>query len=234
MSIQDEIMTTKEVAAHLCLSESIVYKLIHEGKISAEKTGNQWKIKKELINEMIGYQMKSFHKEDLADLEIDQEKKFIEIHTLLNPKHMILNLISPSKSKVLTELTSVLNKTKTPDKIKILLNAVRDREKLCTTAIGEGIAIPHPRKAIKNFVKKPLLIFGRSKIGVDFESIDGNLTHLFFLVCAPKDDTHLKIMARLSRLLRNYPFRKALLDAPDSNSILDVVKEYEKQDKINV
>lgn len=230
--MKEQTIDIKAAAAHLSLTEEAVQELVQKGTIPATKEGEKLKFKKSSLHDVLNYQIKSFKKEELRDLETNQEKKIIEIYKLLRPEHMILNLITNTKSKILAELVNVFAKSKNKEKKDILLKAVRDREKLCTTAITEGVAIPHPRHAIKNLVKKPFIIFGRSKIGVDFESIDGHLTKLFFLVCAPRDDLHLKIMARLSRLLRTYEFRKELLGAAEKDQVIEIVKKYEQQDII--
>ena len=94
-----------------------------------------------------------------------------------------------------------------------------ERERLGSTAIGDGIAIPHGKLPK---VTKILGTFGRHVQGVDFESLDGNPTHLFFMLVAPEDSTslHLKALARVSRLLRDGNFREKLLSAPDSERTL--------------
>lgn len=230
----NDTMNIKEAAAYLELNEPAVRKLVETGKIKAIKKGDLWIFKKDSIHDALNYQIKSLKQDDLANLEMDQDRNVIQIHSLLKPEHIVLQLIGTTKSEILEEMVSAFAKGKKKEKKDVLLKAVRDREKLCTTAISEGVAIPHPRKAIKNLVKKPVIIFGRSKPGVDFEAIDGNQTKLFFLICAPKDDIHLKIMARLSRLLRNYTFRKELLDAQEKEDVIAVVKKYEQQDTVRV
>ncbi|MFC2140328.1 PTS sugar transporter subunit IIA [Candidatus Auribacterota bacterium] len=229
--MKEDLLDIKEAAAYLSMNEKSVRKLVEDKKIPALKTGDIWKFRKASLHDILSYQMKSLKSEELMHMEIDHEKKSIEIHSLFNEKHVILNLIGNTKSLVLDELATLFAKLKGKEKKASLLTSVRDREKLCTTAISEGIAIPHPRKALKNFVRKPTIIFGRSTIGVDFESLDGSPTYLFFLICAPRDDVHLKIMARLSRLLRNYEFRKELMTIKDKKDVAAIVKKYEEKDK---
>src|SRR4029077_11756031 len=105
-----------------------------------------------------------------------------------------------------------------------LAAVLAERERLGSTAIGDGIAIPHGKLSS---VTKILGTFGRHVTGVDFESLDGNPTHLFFMLVAPEDSTslHLKALARVSRLFRDGTFREKLIAAPDANEIFRLIRE---------
>lgn len=232
--MNEELLTIKEAAKYLSLNEAGVRKLVESGKIKAIKEDDLWKFKKSSVLDALSYQMKSVPEDELVHLEVDHKKQSIEIHSLVKEENIIMEMLGHSKNTALQELCATFAKGKRKDKKDVLLKAVRDREMLCTTAITEGVAIPHPRRAVKNLVKKPLIIFGRSRAGVDFESLDGNPTHLFFLVCAPKDDIHLKIMARLSRLLRNFNFRKELIEAENKENIIEIITRFESEDNIKI
>jgi PTS system nitrogen regulatory IIA component len=99
-----------------------------------------------------------------------------------------------------------------------------ERERLGSTAIGDGIAIPHGK--IRG-VRQIIGTFGRAIKGVDFDSLDGHPTHLFFLLVAPEDSAslHLKALARVSRLFRDNAFREHLLAARDSAEIYGLIVE---------
>jgi PTS system nitrogen regulatory IIA component len=99
-----------------------------------------------------------------------------------------------------------------------------EREKLNTTGIGEGVAIPHGKLA---GLPRLYASFGVSRAGVDFSSIDGKPTQLFFALVAPENSAgiHLKALARISRLFRNPQFREAILLAPDSGRVYGLIAE---------
>ncbi len=101
---------------------------------------------------------------------------------------------------------------------------LNERERLGSTAIGDGIAIPHGK--LKG-ITQILGVFGRSREGIDFDSLDGSPTHLFFLLVAPEDSAslHLKALARVSRLFKDGGFRQRLLDAADSDELYRLLKE---------
>src|SRR5262245_49811575 len=105
-----------------------------------------------------------------------------------------------------------------------LVGALQDRERLNSTALGEGVAIPHGKLP---GVKRVVAAFGRSPQGVDFNSLDGKPTHLFFLLVAPEDSAgaHLKALARISRLLKDESFRARLMQAGDAESLDGIIRE---------
>jgi len=105
-----------------------------------------------------------------------------------------------------------------------LAAVLAERERLGSTAIGDGIAIPHGKLA---GVKSITGVFGRHVRGVDFDSLDGGPTHLFFLLVAPEDSAslHLKALARVSRLMKDPAFRERLSSAADAEEIFRLIKE---------
>ena len=109
-----------------------------------------------------------------------------------------------------------------------LVKILMEREQLGSTGIGEGIGIPHGK--LKE-IEKLVLGFGLSHKGVDFESIDGRPTHIFFLLITPENSTglHLKMLARISRILKNDIFKEKLLNATDRDEIYTIIKEEENE-----
>src|SRR5687768_16337958 len=109
------------------------------------------------------------------------------------------------------------------DKQKVL-DVLRERERISTTAIGEGVAIPHGKLP---GVDRVLAVFARSPEGVDFASLDGAPTHLFFSLIAPENAAadHLKALARFSRLLKDEVFRKRLMQAKNEQELYNIIAE---------
>ncbi|MBN2034503.1 MAG: PTS sugar transporter subunit IIA [Deltaproteobacteria bacterium] len=99
-----------------------------------------------------------------------------------------------------------------------LIHVLVERERLGSTGIGNGVAIPHGKIS---GISQPRIAFGRSAKGLDFESMDGEPTHLFFLLLAPENSTslHLQALARIAKILKNSAFRKDLLEATGRNEI---------------
>src|SRR5580692_6600203 len=148
----------------------------------------------------------------------------MKITDFLTPEMIAPVLKGQTKADVLKELATCLTGQHPeipPDELAAVL---AERERLGSTAIGDGIAIPHGKLPS---VTKILGTFGRHMTGVDFESLDGNPTHIFFMLVAPEDSTslHLKALARVSRLLRDGNFRDKLLTAPDANELFRLIRD---------
>ena len=128
------------------------------------------------------------------------------------------------KDDVIEELAEVVSRHHPEIDHWRLVGALQDRERLNSTALGEGVAIPHGRLP---GVKRVVAAFGRSPQGVDFNSLDGKPTHLFFLLVAPEDSAgaHLKALARISRLLKDESFRARLMQAEDAATLYRIIRE---------
>jgi PTS system nitrogen regulatory IIA component len=142
-------------------------------------------------------------------------------------------LISPAlqgrtKDEVLRELAGLIAQVHPEIEADRLVEVLWERERLGSTAIGDGIAIPHGKLPS---VKGVLAAFGRHLEGVDFQSLDGNPTRLFFLLVAPEDSVglHLKALARVSRLLKEASFRQQLLTAPDRAALYRCIREEDEK-----
>ncbi len=109
-----------------------------------------------------------------------------------------------------------------------LVRVLMDRERLGSTGIGGGIGIPHGKlKTLQTLA----LGFGLSRAGVDFESMDGKPTHIFFLLLTPENSTglHLKVLARISRILKNEPFKEQLMAAATPEEIYAVIEAEDEE-----
>jgi nitrogen PTS system EIIA component len=138
---------------------------------------------------------------------------------------MILpDLKTADKVAVIEELVEFMVSREPGLEREALARVLSEREKLASTAIGEGVAIPHGKL---ESVSSLLACIGRSPRGVDFDSLDGQPTHLFFVLVAPENSTgvHLKALARISRLFKDQEFRTRLMAAADGPSMYSVVAE---------
>jgi PTS system nitrogen regulatory IIA component len=146
----------------------------------------------------------------------------MKITEFLRPESVIGALKAQDKPGVLGELSCALAQQVGDIPAERLTSVLLDRERLSSTGIGEGVAIPHGKLA-----GLPGLVaaFGISRKGLDFEAIDGKPTHLVFALLAPENSAgiHLKALARISRLFKNAAFRKAIVDAPSAEAIYDLI-----------
>lgn len=154
----------------------------------------------------------------------------MNITELLNKDAICIDLKSSEKGEILSDLVDLLvssGSVKKTEKSEIL-KKLKEREVLGSTGIGKGVAIPHA-KCSK--IKKMVAAFGVSKTGVDYKSLDGEATYLFFLLVAPGETPgpHLKALAKISRLLDDKFVRDRLKTAKNNNDIMKIVKEEESK-----
>ena len=107
--------------------------------------------------------------------------------------------------------------------------ALREREELHSTGIGDGVALPHARNALVGLVDHPIIVFGRHPQGIPYGAIDGMPARLFFLLVAPTVTQHLAVLARVSRLLRDPKIRQGLLAASSAENVLAIIRDAESR-----
>ena len=148
----------------------------------------------------------------------------MRLEDYLQPEFVIGNLASESKSEVLAELVAPIKKQWPDFDAKRAHQVLLDRENLGTTGIGDGIAIPHGKLSDLGRI---VLSVGRSSAGFGFDSLDGKPVHIVFLVLAPEHvaGMHLRVLAHISRLLKDVAFRRALIEAPDANAMWELLSK---------
>lgn len=154
----------------------------------------------------------------------------MRITELLTKETINLALASSQKADAIEELVTVLDTAGKLSNRSEFKQAIFKREEQSTTGIGEGIAIPHAKTSA---VKHAAIAFGRSKTGVNYESLDGQPSHLFFMIAAPEgaNNTHLEALSRLSTILLKEEVRKQLLDASSENEVLKIIDSYDQEEK---
>jgi PTS system nitrogen regulatory IIA component len=153
---------------------------------------------------------------------------FMRILDILHRECIIPELRSQNKREVLEELAAALLNYKGNLDKEALVEVLLERERLGSTGIGDGIAIPHGK--IRD-LDELILSFGRSARGIEFDSMDGRPTHLFFLLVAPENSAgvHLRALAKISRLLKSAHFRQKLAEAGDREEIFQIIQEEDKE-----
>ena len=132
---------------------------------------------------------------------------------------MSFDLQGQTKEELIVELVDLTAKSSMVRDRDELLAAVMEREKLVTTGVGYGVAFPHAKtRALKGIV----IVFGRSEVGVDFESMDKKPVHLLFMIAAPEDaiGAHLNVMARLSYIMKSEKNRERLMRAKTAGEVM--------------
>ncbi|HSV93486.1 MAG TPA: PTS sugar transporter subunit IIA [Desulfobacterales bacterium] len=151
----------------------------------------------------------------------------MKILDVLDEGAVIADLKGRSKQEVLEELAAPVARLAN-EELRDVVEVLLERERLGSTGIGGGIGIPHGK--LKR-LDRMVIGFGLSRKGVDFDSLDGEPTRIFFLLMAPENSTglHLKLLARISRILKNEPFRERLLQAKSAEEITAIIKEEDEE-----
>ena len=137
----------------------------------------------------------------------------------------VADFTAKNKSEALTRLTEAVVAGSNVNDHELILNMLKNREQLGSTALEQGVAFPHGRSLA---VKQLTILFARSKGGVDFESEDGKPTNLFFLILAPPQDTgnyYLQALGKIAELVRKTDVRDALLEAADFEAMVNILRE---------
>ena len=152
----------------------------------------------------------------------------MKILDILDKRFIIPEITSKTKEGVLRELVHVLAQVERQVNEDRMTEILLERESLGSTGIGDGVAVPHGKS---KEVERILASFGRSLPGMDFQSLDGKPTHLFFLLIAPENSAgmHLKALAQISRLMKDQAFRKRLIDAHSAEEIYSLFSEGEEK-----
>ena len=147
---------------------------------------------------------------------------------ILSPQSVIVGLRGETKEEIIEELVDALAAGSTISDREKVLQAVLEREKIMSTGIGDGIAIPHGKS---DAVVRLAAALGTQKRGVDFEALDGEPAFVFFLLVSPANVSgpHIKALARISRLLKNDEFKKRLISASSPPEIMAAIENEERE-----
>ncbi|MSR82713.1 MAG: PTS sugar transporter subunit IIA [Candidatus Latescibacteria bacterium] len=147
---------------------------------------------------------------------------------ILSPHSVLVGLQGETKEEIIKELVDSLEAGSVFTDREKVLQAVVEREKIMSTGIGDGIAIPHGKS---DAVTRLAAALGIHKRGVDFEALDGEPAYVFFLLVSPANVSgpHIKALARISRLLKNDDFKKRLISAADTAEIMRLIEAEEKR-----
>ncbi|MCQ6274218.1 PTS sugar transporter subunit IIA [Bacillus sp. V3B] len=157
----------------------------------------------------------------------------MKITELLTKETVLLSINSTEKNSAIDELVEVLFKAGKLTDREQYKEAILKREEQSTTGIGDGIAIPHAKTAA---VKQAAIAFGKSVDGVEYEALDGQTSHLFFMIAAPDgaNNTHLEALSRLATILMNEDARQKLMVATTADEVLKIIDRYDQEEEEEV
>ncbi|MCI7666600.1 MAG: fructose-specific PTS transporter subunit EIIC [Fusobacterium mortiferum] len=152
---------------------------------------------------------------------------------MLSKEFIKMNLSGKTKDEILQEMVEILDKGGALNDKEEYLKVVREREATSSTGLEEGIAIPHGKTKA---VKKATIAFGKSKNGVDFNSLDGENSRFFFMIAAPEGttDAHIEMLSKITNKLLNDEFKERLEKAETAEDIITLFNEENKKDNSKV
>jgi nitrogen PTS system EIIA component len=228
-------MTLEELACMLGADPRRLERMAQTGEIPCQKVGGQLRFNRATVTEWLQQNMSKFKEEHLAEVDAgitahrEARPDELIISPLLRPEAVTTNLGSRTKDSTLRHLVALAQKTGLVYDHKELLEAVMFREELCSTAIADGIAIPHPRRPVPYAIASPLLVVARTSQGIGFGAPDGKLTRLFFFTASQDDRHHLHILARIFRMILNSDLLAQLLDAATPQDMIAALTRREQE-----
>jgi excisionase family DNA binding protein len=223
MADREGLLTPKEAALYLKLNPRTVIRLAREGKIPAIKVGNRWRFEPDALAE-------SFERPGKAGL--DRERHLhrpskASIASCMRPDLVITRLKAATRREALEEMVSLLSEAGVLSRPEEFLDLLLEREDLMSTAIVDGVAIPHPRRSAPGMFAESLVVVAISKSGVDFGAAGGVPVRLFLMICAKDDRSHLQILSLLSQTLSNTPLAQRLMNAVGPEAVIQAVAREE-------
>jgi len=226
----NDTMSLEQVARFLRRDAREVVKLVDRGGLPGRKVGGNWRFCVSEVNDWIEARLPECTDDQLRDLEQRPVEPSEPLVTgLLHEACVAVPLRAATRASVLRELVTLAEQSWQVYDPQALLKAVQHREANCSTGLEAGVAVPHPLRPLPNALGESLIALGRTECGLPFGAADGRLSDLFFLVACRDAATHLKVLARLSRLFLRPGFLDALRAEPNGHGALRLIRETEAE-----
>jgi PTS system nitrogen regulatory IIA component len=223
-----DLLTTKQLAEYLQLSERSVYRLLEQGDIPAVKVGGHWRFRKSAVDEWLDVRVQQMGAEQLDDTFREAlESGSCTVSEFLSVQNIFLNIPHRTKEDTLRAVANLVNLPEAVDR-DLLLTRLLEREALCTTALPDGVAVPHtPRTRPRLLAHHDLVAVARTRAPIEYGALDGHPTDLFVLVLARDERTHLILLAKVGRLIREPAVQHALRTSRSARQIVRVIRDTE-------
>jgi PTS system nitrogen regulatory IIA component len=218
----DAVMTLQEVAAYLKVSEKTILRMIQAGELPALKVSNQWRFVRAVIDDWLTRRMYRTTSEKLSEV-IQPRHPELSLARLLTPARIMMDLEPGAKEDVLARLVAPLVDEGTVTDPAAYMAALIGREEIVSTAIGDGVAIPHARDPEHAALGQSCMTLGICRAGMPFGALDENPTHLFFLIGGISTEDHLRLVARTMLMLRQPGFIDALVGAGEKAAVVELI-----------
>lgn len=227
-------MSLEEFARHVGMDARQVRKLADRGQLPGQKIGGDWRFNRARVTEWLQQEMPSLDERRLIAVERAMgaggppDPHDLVVTNLMGVEGIDLNLPARTRSSLLREIVRLVDRTGLLWDERGLLDAVEEREQMRSTAMPNGVAIPHPRQPMPHATADPVICLARVPGGIAFGAPNRVLTDLFFLICNHDDRYHLRVLARLMRML-DEPALEVLRAGPSSEEALEMLIDTERR-----
>ncbi len=204
--ILDRLLTIKDVSDFLQVNERTIHRLIQANKIPATKVGNQWRFHPAQLEVWFlnGGEQEVSNGSACAPWLAEEEFRIV------SPDRVLLNLDARSPSAALEPMVDTLVASGHLLQKPIFLRELIRREELMSTGVGNGVALPHAWHPINDLFHAPLVVAARLKTPIDFRAVDQEPVDLIFLLCAPRNRVHLKLLSAMAIIAKDIPLLNEL------------------------
>jgi nitrogen PTS system EIIA component len=218
----DEDFDVDRLATYLHLMPAAVVKLAERGKLPGRRVGGTWRFSAAEIHHWMEDRIGLSGDEELVSVEgaLDRirgqdSSDEVSIGALLRPEAVAVPLAARTRTSVITQMAQLAAGTHLLWDAEAMADAIRAREEMHSTALDNGVALLHPRRPMATILAEAILALGITPGGIPFGN-EGRLTDIFFLICSTSDHEHLRILARLSRVINDSDLLAALRAASDA------------------
>jgi PTS system nitrogen regulatory IIA component len=228
--MQGEVMDLEQVARYLRRDAREVARLAKRGHLPARKVAGEWRFSRAEVTHWVETQIYGYSEAELVNLEAASgtERADPIVGRLLPEACVAVPLEARTKSAVLAALVAVAERSWHVYDPQAILSAIKQREEMASTALEMGVALPHPHRPLPGAVGETVIAYGRTLSGIAFGGPRGTLTDIFFLICSADHQTHLKVLARLSRLLLRPGLLPQLRQADTSAETFQILESAER------
>ena len=224
----DRLMTIRQVASYLNLNERTILKLVGDGALPGVRIGNLWRFRKAMLDAWLDDQaLGVIPRTPEVQVSTPVPRRLLSLASCFQPRNVILNLQSDSKTGVVEELAALAARLGLVRDKTWFVGALIERENVMPSATGKGVAFLHTLHRHPEQIFRPFMVFGRSLQGVDFDALDGQPTHLFFVLGLKFHELYLPWLAKLPQMCAQAETVKLLMSATSADAIFAALSDAE-------
>jgi nitrogen PTS system EIIA component len=226
--VSDEVLTLGEAASYLKLAERTIQRMIARQEIPCAKVGGQWRFMRSVLDDWLLSRMQVLPRNELAPF-LEATDGIVRLGQMLDERLVVEDLLPGAPAQVLRQLIEPLLGRTVISNAERYVKLLLARERLSSTALGHGVAVPHVRRPEDNPPGTPPIVVGLCRDGVAFGAPDDQPVHFFFLLSASSELVHLRLLKRITLLFRDDSLKQSLLSQPDAASVVSKLHAAEKE-----